>query len=144
MIIRWSKRLLTIIFFLYITGIVCLNFKPLTLTTHPVLLKSLILGQNKGYILPGSEFEIFRPYLPRNGRFSVIFDEPFAQNKSIQHRLWNAQNYLCPLILNHDPAEELALVLCSDESSASKRLNATHYTWLKQINPGAGIARKQV
>ncbi len=120
------------------------SLKPVALKAHPKLAASLWSGQDKAYIVPGSQFKIFKPYLPKTGQVSLILDRPNRESPPFKETSYDAQNYFAPLIINLETVEPAALVYCSTQDTAEKRLTETGYVWTYKIAPGKGLARKTV
>ena len=141
------KGVISVSFFLYVAIVILTSFPPLKLKPHPFLLKSLISGTDQGYIIPASELEPFKKYLPQNGFFSFLMDYPYDdhdEKAELREFFWKAQNYLVPIVLNRNPGETRAIIFCSNDAIAEKRLQEAGYDWLTKIGDGKGIAvRKQ-
>lgn len=139
-IIRISSA---IAFYLFIIAATLKNLPKAELQAHPTLLQNLLSGSTQAYLLAGSEFEPFKPFLPEYGTFTWIVDDPFDRSDEKARRFyWGAGNYLCPIILNGYPGENRAIVFCSTQLIANQRLRETGYRWTKVIASGKGLAEK--
>ena len=105
--------------------------------------KALWNGHDRTYIVPGSQFKIFKPYLHKTERVSLILDRPNKETVADKETSFDAQNYLAPNIINLETVEPKALVYCSTQAIAEQRLAETGYTWTHSISPGKGIAQKK-
>ena len=119
------------------------NVPNVTLKAHPFLLHSLLTGSTQGYIIPGSELEPFKKYLPKRGRISFLADHSFGQNLEEEKLAYDFQNYLSPLILNYEPGEKIGIIYCSGKKTAERRLAETGYEWLTELSDGKGIVQKK-
>lgn len=118
-------------------------FYPVKTKAPPRMIHSLWNGLDRAYIPPGSQFKIFKPYLPAKGRVSLILDRPNNENTKNKEISYDAQNYFTPLIVNLETMEPLALVYCSSQAIADQRLIETGYEWTHPLSPGKGMARKK-
>lgn len=118
--------------------------KPAKITAHPQMTASLWSGLDKIYIVPGAQFKIFKPYLPKESRVSLILDRPNDATTKDKEISYDAQNYLAPRIINLETIEPVALVYCSTQAIAEQRLAETGYEWTHRIAAGKGMARKIV
>ena len=110
---------------------------------HPALLSELLAGRDRGYNPFGFEFEPFRRALPPGGRVSFLMDYPFGPYVKTVEKLYTAQFYLAPLMINPDPAEQIAIVYCSDIPTADRRMAETGYRLGMPIAEGKAIAVKK-
>ncbi len=115
---------------------------PVTLKPHPRLAAELLSGRDGGYRLPGSQFKVLKPLLPKQGRFSLIYDRPCPTDTESKEFCYDAQNYLAPLLINVESVEPAALVMCASQELADKRLLESGYEWTYQVRQGQGLARK--
>lgn len=150
---RSIRQLISVLFIIYTVVAILLSFSPLGLKARPVLLQNLISGNDQNFVLPGSaQLEPFKPYLSKNGFYSYIMDHPFndspyAKNEERAEErefFWLAQNYFIPAILNRSPAEERAIIFCSNDEIAESRMRETGYAWVQKLGDGKGIAVKKV
>ncbi len=118
------------------------NFPHTDLKPHPVLLKSLLSGKDTAYLPQGSEVAAIKPFLPKGGQMSFLTDHPFGVDKEEQKLYWSVSNFLCPMILNPQPVENIAIIYCSTAEIAEKKLRATGYKWMKAFPDGKGVAVK--
>jgi len=116
--------------------------KPIKVKTPEPLIQSLWSTKDRAYLPPGSQFKIFKPYLPAKGRVSLILDQPNNATTKNKETSYDAQNYLAPVIINLETVEPLTLVYCSTQDIAEQRLKETGYRWTQQLSPGKGFARK--
>lgn len=106
------------------------------------LLENLLNGSDKGFYPLGHEFSVFDGLVPETGRISFIMDFPFSNYGKTVEQIYTAQSYFAPLLINKNPEEPLAIVFCSSEARAHKRLEHEGYRWKAQITPGKGLAEK--
>lgn len=132
-----------ILFHVGMITLIITSFKPLPIKAHPILLKSLFTGSDFGYIIPGSEFEPFKSILPARGKISFITDHNSGQNQDEEKLMYDAQNFLVPLLLNPEPAESIAIIYTSSHESAQNRLSALGYEWVQEFSSGKGVVRKK-
>ncbi|OGW72738.1 MAG: hypothetical protein A2Y02_03160 [Omnitrophica bacterium GWA2_52_12] len=119
-----------------------MTLKPNTLPVHPRLAAELLSGRDNGYQLPGSQFKIFQPILPKKGSASLIYDRPCPTDAKSKQFCHDAQKFLTPFLLSMDTQEPIALVYCSSAELAEKRLAETGYRWAYNAGKGRGIARR--
>lgn len=105
------------------------------------VVKALWAG-NDPFIAPGAEFEAFKSLLPPGEKVSFLLDFPFNPYVPNIDRLYSAQSYLAPRVLSHDPGERAAIVFCSNEEIAQKRLAQEGYQMLVNLGDGKGVAMK--
>lgn len=55
---------------------------------------------------------------------------------------YDAQNFLCPVLLNLEPFEEKLLVFCSREEIALRKMNETGHKPYRIFAGGKSLARK--
>ncbi len=104
--------------------------------------QALWSGHDRTYVPPGSQFKIFKPYLHKIARVSLILDHPNNATTESKETSYDAQNYLAPRIINLETVEPVALVYCTSENIANERLAEAGYAWTEHIAPGKGTARK--
>lgn len=138
-----ASQILLIAFYTGLFYLILTSFKPLPVKAHPILLKSLLSGSDFGYIIPGSEFEPFKSVLPKRGKISFISQRDPGISQEEEKLMYDAQNYLAPLLLNPEPAQSIAIIYTSDHESAQNRLTALNYDWVQEFSPGKGVARKR-
>ncbi len=119
-----------------------ITLKPNTLPVHPRLAAELLSGRDGGYHLPGFQFKIFQPILPKKGSASLIYDTPYSADAKSKEFCYDAQNFLAPFLLNMETKEPIALVYCSSAELAEKRLAETGYRWAYNAGKGRGVARR--
>lgn len=124
--------------FLISTGIPPHDYK-----THPFLFKGILSGTNEGIVVPGSQFASFRNFIASDATISLILDQPLDTDRDAEMLYYDAQNCLCPIVLNRKPVENSALVHCSSMARANQRLSDTGYVWFLMLGDGKGIAVKK-
>ena len=87
----------------------------------------LFSGERDVVPVPGSEFSVFKPYLPKKGAVSFIMDRGYHPYAPAAEILYTAQSYLAPLVVNIDPIERKALVYCSNGAIAGVWMQRTGY-----------------
>lgn len=117
-------------------------FYPVISKAPPRMIQALWSGHDTTYVPPGSQFKIFKPYLHKTNRVSLILDRPNNATTEDKETSYDAQNYLAPRIINLETVEPLALVYCSSQTIANQRLAEAGYEWTEHIAPGKGTARK--
>jgi len=143
-ILSKSRLVFVSLFYIFIILVTYRNLPSVDLKAHPVLLKSLFSGSTQGYLIPASELEPFKKYLPKRGKITLLTDQPFSGNPDEEKFLYDAQNYLVPLLLDYEPEQDIGILYCSNETIAEKRLRETGYTWSLKLSEGKGtIARKK-
>jgi hypothetical protein len=108
----------------------------------PEMLKDLLGGVSTTYRLPGSQFEIFKQFLPPNQKINFLVAETpneFASGNEWGKFYYDAQNYLAPLVLNRRPEEKLGILYCPNQEIANARLKQTNLYWVLTISDGKGI-----
>ena len=106
------------------------------------LVKALLADDPSAFPAWGGAFEPLRRELPASGRFTFLMDYPFHPYGNTVELLYTAQSVLAPVLLNPQPGEPLALVWCSSESAAVRRMAETGYLWQKNPGGGKGLAVK--
>ena len=141
-----AQRVGTIVgisFYFFILIEIGRGFAPITPKPPPALLKSFLAGTDEGYPALGSEFEPFQKWLPKGGVISFLTDQPHWEESTEAATIYrNAQTSLCPLVLNQEPTEPIAIVYCKDRETAERRILETGYRWVAIIADGKGIAAK--
>jgi hypothetical protein len=117
-------------------------FYPVKTKAPPRMTQALWNGHDRTYVPPGSQFKIFKPYLHKKDRVSLILDRPNTASTEDKEISYDAQNYLAPRIINLETVESKALVYCSSKTIATQRLAEAGYEWTEHISPGKGIAKK--
>ncbi len=105
----------------------------------PAVWNALLRG-NDPFIAPGIEFSLFEPLLPKNEKVSFILDFPFNPYVPNIDKLYSAQSYLVPRIISHQTKERAAIVFCSNNEIAQKRLEESGYRMLAPLGDGKGVA----
>ena len=109
-------------------------------TAHPSL-GDMIRGAKSPPF--GAEYLLFREHIGDLEPVGFITDRPYDRYRagaSLQ-RFYTAQVSLVPLLLDPEPGRELAIVHCTSESVAARRLAETGYVWRTRLGEGKGIAR---
>jgi len=134
------------VFFAAVVMLILSSYAPIALKAHPLLWQSLWSAQNRGYVLPGSAMESFKPWLDAATTYTLILDDPYVEEArkgvKTKERIYDFQNFLCPVLLNPKPVEQKAIVFCADDPTAKKRIEATGYRMIKSLGPGKGLAEK--
>lgn len=125
--------LLLVLFFAPIPETKIKNFK---------LLENLLNGTDNGFVPLGKEFTDFDGLLPQTGRISFIMDYRFSNYGRTVEQIYTAQSYFAPLVINTSAEEKLAVVYCSSDAVAEKRLAQEGYRWVRQLGSGKGLAEK--
>jgi len=115
---------------------------PEIMKRHPFLF-NLFTGGSEGFPLPGSQFEDFKKFIPKNAVVSLILDKGIDGDRDTELSYYDIQNYLCPTILNRKPVEKSAIVYCSNRTIADRRLNDAGYGWFLMLGDGKGVAVKK-
>ncbi len=106
------------------------------------LRKEFISGNKRIFRVLGSDFSIFKPYLPLHGAVSFLMDSSYQPYDPITEKLYMAQSYLAPIILNANPDEKSAIVFCSKGYIADDRMQSAGYKLKIALADGKGIAEK--
>ena len=133
------QRVVSILFFAFLSGMITFNLPHSGRKPHPLLLKSLLTGSDQGYVPLGAQMKVFKPFLANEKRVSFITDYESGDSRKL-HK--SAQAYLCPLMLDFKPKEKTALVYCSTQRIAEKRIRELGYQWQKKFSAQTGIAQK--
>lgn len=137
-----EKKFLSLIFFAAFFFIIFFEPYPSVKPINVKLLKNLLNTGDKGFKIPGQEYEVFKAHLPKAGAVSFIMDYPFSNYGRTVEQIYTAQSYLAPIVLNTQPVEDKAIVFCSSEPIAERRLELTGYEWEIRLGQGKGIARR--
>ena len=137
------KYLPSILFHIFVVFVIIRAYAPFRLQVQPVLLKGLLSGSNRGYILPGIEMAPFKQVLPPNGTVTYLSDHPYAAVPEEEKEFRDNRLYLAPILVNPEPGEKNAIVNCSSQEIADQRLLETGYQWMASFAPGKGIAVKK-
>lgn len=137
-----EKKFLPLIFFAALFFIIFFEPYPPAKPINVQLLKNLLNASDKGFKIPGQEFEVFKVHLPKAGAVSFIMDYPFSNYGKTVEQIYTAQSYLAPILINTQPVENTAIVFCSSEQIAERRLELTGYEWEIRLGQGKGIARR--
>lgn len=129
-------------FHIVIVGAILRGYLPITFEIHTGLLKSLLSGSNRGYLIPAAELEPFKRLLAPTDRVSFIMNHPGVSDPEEEKFFLDARNYLAPVILDAGPREPGAIVYCTSEQTANERLTQTGYRWILKLSPGKGLAAK--
>ena len=132
-----------ILFYAFVSAQTVRNLPRIPIKAHPALLRSLLSGSLQGYLVPASELESFKKFLPPRGKITFLMDHPFGANQDEEKFTYDAQNYLAPLILNPDPVEKIGILYCPGRTEAAKRLLETQYEWRVPLGDGKGIIQKR-
>jgi len=106
------------------------------------LRKELLSGNKRIFRVLGADFSAFKPYLPPQGTVSFLMDSPYQPYDPITEKLYMAQSYLAPLILNANPVEKNAIVYCTKGFIADDRMQSAGYKLKIALADGKGIAEK--
>lgn len=131
------------IFHVIIVIIILRSFTPFRFEMQTDLLNGLFSGSNLGYILPGSEMEPFKKVLPPDALVTFLTDHAAGVNIQEERTFNDARLYLAPIIVNPEPAGRIAIVYCSSQETADRRLQETGYQWTGILAPGKGLAVKK-
>lgn len=109
-----------------------------------ILKKFLFSGNEKIFQVfnPGTHFSIFDPYLPSRENISLIMDLPYDRENTASEQFQAAQRHFAPRILTPFPIEKKAIIFCSNDELATKRMSETGYKWILAFGKGKGIAEK--
>ncbi len=127
---------------LVIIGGLTLCPPPIKLTNQPYEVWSALLHGGDPFISPGIEFSAFKPLLPEREKVSFILDFPFNPYVPNIDKLYSAQSYLVPRIISHQTEERAAIVFCSNDEIAKKRLDESGYRMIVPLGDGKGVAAK--
>ena len=136
------KTPVSLAFHILILALLGMTYTPNTQRVVPSQVVALINDDPGTYPVPAGQLEPFKPHLPAHGIFSFIADVDHGKDKLLQFFFHDAQNFLCPLILNPRPEEQTAIIFCSTAEIAGRRMREFGYHWIKQLSPGKGIAAK--
>lgn len=139
---RKIRIVLSFIFCLTVAVMVVLSKPERDPEISSELTRNLLNGSDRGFPTPGAELEPIRKILPQSGSISFITDRPFGEDLEISKFYHDAQNYLCPLILNPQPGETVGLAIFSTPEIAQKRLHEIRYSWAINWGDSKGIIRK--
>ncbi len=106
------------------------------------LIQAYLHGNEKPFIGPGAEFSRFKGMLPPKGPVTFLIDVPFTPYATGIEKLYAAQSYFTPLILNPQPVERAAIVDCASPLMADLRMQQTGYQMIARIAEGKGMAVK--
>lgn len=137
------KYLPGFIFHAIIVLIILRSFTPFRFEMQTKLSNRLFSGSNLGFILPGSEMEPFKKALPPNALVTFLTDHAAGVNIQEERMFNDARLYLAPIMVNPEPAERIAIVYCSRQETADRRLQETGYHWTGIFAPGKGLAVKK-
>lgn len=122
----------------------------LIIASHPKLQdvpkslrNSFLYGQNNDLLSFDHAYDVFRPYLPQEGRISFVMDVDFNIYGTDIEQIYTAQSNFAPLIVNPEPIEPIAVINCSNDSAAFVRMKLLGYEPLEHISKGHFIARKR-
>jgi len=117
-------------------------YRPVQLESHPALAWHLLRANPYAFVVPASGLGPARSLLPGKGAVSLITDEPFGKEPKWTRFLHDAENFLCPVVINKKPEEKIAVVFCSTPEIAEKRLKETGYAWQTRVSAASGTAVK--
>ena len=137
------KPISAYLFHAVIAFMIVRSYTPFHWELQPDLLKGLLTGSHQGYVLPGSEMAPFKDILPPIEAATYLTDDPIETNLAEEQFFNDARLYLVPIVLNSKPEEKIAIVYCSSQPAAEKRLQETGYQWISVLSPGKGIAIKK-
>ncbi len=107
------------------------------------LLQAYLQGNERPFIRPGAEYVRFKGMLPPEGPVTFLFDAPFTPYAQGIEKLYAAQSYFTPHILNPHPGERAAIIDCSGPLMADLRMQQTGYRMIAQVAEGKGMAVRQ-
>jgi len=107
----------------------------------PVVQKALLMG-NDPFVAPGSEFHVFKALLPEREKVSFILDHPFNPYVPNIDKIYSAQSFFTPRVISPETKERAAIVFCSNDEIAKKRLDESGYRMLVPLGDGKGVAAK--
>ncbi len=96
----------------------------------------------RGIPYPGSEFAVYKPYLPEHGTVSFLSDIPYHPYAPAAEQLYAAQSYLVPLLLSAFPGEKEMMVYCSRGDIAEGWMLYTGYRPKVILGDGQCLAVK--
>lgn len=131
------------LFYFWVLTILFYSYSPVALKAHPKLLQSLFSKEQTSHIKVGTEYKLFQEFLSKENEVSFIADKPYEGNSNIAKMHHRAQNYLCPVKINTEPTQIRAIVFCSNDSIAEKRMKETGYVMERNLGNGKGIAVKK-
>ncbi len=106
------------------------------------LRKELLSGNEAIFGEVGSAFAVYKPYLPQRGSVTFFMDFLYNPYDPTSEKLYMAQSYLAPLVLNVLPDEKVAIVACSQGLIADEWMRSTGYRLKVPLGNGEGIAEK--
>lgn len=100
-------------------------------------------GEEKAFIPVGAEFRNYSNMLPPEGPLTFIMNVPFSPYAVGIAKLYEAQAYLTPMILNPQPEEKIAIIYCDNHFIADLRMQETGYRLVAVAADGKGMAVKK-
>ena len=107
------------------------------------LLQAYLQGNERPFVRPGAEYAHFKGLLPPQGPVTFLMDVPFTSYARGIEKLYAAQIYFTPLILNPEPGERAAIIDCTGPLMAEVRLQQTGYRMIAKVADGKGMAVRQ-
>lgn len=106
------------------------------------LVQAYLRGVESPFTRPGAEYSRFKGLLPPRGPVTFLMDVPFTPYARGIEKLYAAQSYLTPFILNPQPGERAAIIDCSGPLIADLRMQQTGYRMIARVADGKGMAVK--
>ena len=130
------------LFYFLITLLILFAKNPIPSPFQQQLYQGLLAGKDP-FARVGSNFSIFKPFLPPHDKVSFIMDFPFTPYVNAIDQFYAAQAYLTPTLLSHEPDQRAAIIYCSTTQIAEMRMQETGYRLLLPLAEGKGIAVKK-
>ncbi len=91
----------------------------------------------------GSYLEPLAKVLPAKGAVSFLFEKPYQElDANTKEVLMTAQAYLCPLVLDPEPGQNIGFMVGSNREDTEARLKSSGYAWIMRTASGKGLIKK--